>query len=113
MKKMKDHRLPGKLAGAVEYTDCIWLHKECHGYDTKQSDVETSILELWWMWTTRLLPLLPGSLWPRTVAPDRILSIDQINVWHLICVQTNDICKIELLEIELFDHLTVCKQMTV
>ena len=27
-------------------------------------------------------------------------------------MQTNDLCKIELLEIELFDHLTVCKQMT-
>ena len=27
-------------------------------------------------------------------------------------MQTNDFCWIELLEIELFDHLTVCKQMT-
>ena len=27
-------------------------------------------------------------------------------------MQTNDLYKIELLEIELFDHLTVCKQMT-
>ena len=26
--------------------------------------------------------------------------------------QTNDLCEIEFLEIELFDHLTVCKQMT-
>ena len=33
-------------------------------------------------------------------------------VWHLDCVQTNDLCQIEQLEIELFDHLTVCKQMT-
>ena len=24
----------------------------------------------------------------------------------------DDLCKIELLEMELFDHLTVCKQMT-
>ena len=31
-------------------------------------------------------------------------------VWHLICVQTNDL--IELLEIELFDYLSVSKQMT-
>ena len=28
------------------------------------------------------------------------------------CVQTNDLCWIELLEIEQFNHLTVCKQMT-
>ena len=26
-------------------------------------------------------------------------------------VQINDLCQIELLEIELFDHLTVCKAM--
>ena len=32
--------------------------------------------------------------------------------WHLNWVQTNDLYKIELLEIELFDPLTVCKQMT-
>ena len=33
-------------------------------------------------------------------------------VWHLNCVQINHLCKTELLEIELFDHLTVCKQVT-
>ena len=27
-------------------------------------------------------------------------------------MQTNDSCQIELLEIEQFDHWTVCKQMT-
>ena len=26
-------------------------------------------------------------------------------------MQTNDLCQFELLEIGLFDHLTVCKQM--
>ena len=31
---------------------------------------------------------------------------------HLNCVLTNDLRQTELLEIELFDHLTVCKQMT-
>ena len=30
-------------------------------------------------------------------------------VWYLNCVQTNDLCKIVLLEIELFDHLCVNK----
>ena len=33
-------------------------------------------------------------------------------VWNLNWVQTNNLDEIELLEIELFDHLTVCKQMT-
>ena len=27
-------------------------------------------------------------------------------------MQMNELCSIELLEIELFDHLTVCKQIT-
>ena len=45
------------------------------------------------------------------VAPDRVLSMGQIELFdHLNCVKTNDLCKIELLEIELFDHLTVCQQ---
>ncbi len=83
--------------GAVEYTDCISAEEqnslnECPRYDTKQSDGEATVmLELWGMRSTSLLPLLPGPLWPRVEAPDRVLSMGQI---------------------ELFDHLTVCNQMT-
>ena len=48
-------------------------HK-CPGYDTKQSDGEIPVmLELWGMWSTPSLPLLPGPLWPGVVAPDRAL----------------------------------------
>ena len=36
--------------------------------------------------------------------------MELFNHWN--CVQINDLDKIDLLEIELFDHLTVCKQMT-
>ena len=36
------------------------------------------MLELWEMWSTRSFPLLPGPLWPVVVAPDRVLSIGQI-----------------------------------
>ena len=49
------------------------------------------MLELWGMLSTSSLPLLPGPLWAGVVALDRVLSMGQI---------------------ELFDHLTVCKQMT-
>ena len=46
-------------------------------YDIKQSDGEIPVmLELWGMWSTPSLPLLPGSLWPGMVAPDRALSMD-------------------------------------
>ena len=29
------------------------------------------MLELWGMWSTPLLPSLPGPLWPGVVAPDK------------------------------------------
>ena len=54
---------------------------ECPGYDTKQSDGEVPvILELWEMQSTPSLPSLPGSLRPRVVAPDRVLSMGQIEL---------------------------------
>ena len=43
-------------------------------YDTKQSDDEASvILEFWGMQNTPSLSSLPDPLWPRVVAPDRVL----------------------------------------
>ena len=68
-----------------------WLHLcrgarlppyECPGYDTKQSDGEVpAMLELWGMWSTPSLPLLPGPLWPGVVAPDKgpIYGLNRIN----------------------------------
>ena len=54
---------------------------ECPGYDTKESDGEASgLLELWGMWSTLLLPLLPVPLWPGVVAPNRVLSMGQIEL---------------------------------
>ena len=53
-----------QLAGALEHTDCIsaenWdvSHNKYTGYDTKQSDGEAPVLELWRMWSTLSLPLL-------------------------------------------------------
>ena len=38
------------------------------------------MLELWGMRGTILLPLLPGSLWPGVVAPDRVQSLGQIEI---------------------------------
>ena len=39
------------------------------------------MLELWGMRSTLSVPLLPGSLWHRVVAPDRVLlSMDQIEL---------------------------------
>ena len=53
-------------AGAVEYTDCISAERyessECPEYDTKQSDGEVSVMELWGMWSIPSLPSLPGPI---------------------------------------------------
>ena len=49
------------------------------------------MFEFWGMLSTSSLASLPGPLWPGVVAPDRILSVGQI---------------------ELFDIQTECKQMT-
>ena len=49
------------------------------------------MLELWGMWSISSVASLPGPLLPVVVAPESVLSIGQI---------------------ELFDILNVCKQMT-
>ena len=77
-------------AGAVEYTDCISTvgkdsSKECPRYDTKQSDGEVPVmLELWGIWSTPSLPLLPDPLGLGVIAPDRVLSVGQIE--QTMCV---------------------------
>ena len=38
------------------------------------------MLELWVMRSTPLLPSLSGPLWPGEVAPDRLLSMGQIEL---------------------------------
>ena len=57
------------------------LYHKCSGYDTKQSDGETPVmLENWGMWSTPSLPSLPSPLWLGVVAPDRVLSMGQIEI---------------------------------
>ena len=59
----------------------VRLPNECPGYDTKQSDGEAPVmLELWGMWSIPLLPSLPSPLWPGIVAPDRALSMGEIEL---------------------------------
>ena len=52
---------------------------ECPGHDTKQSDGEDPVMpELWGMWSTRLCPSLPYLR-----CPDRVQSIDKIELFHI------------------------------
>ena len=112
-------------ARAVKYTDCTSAEElpatshKCPGYDTKQSHGEAPVmLELWGMQSTPSLPLLPGLLWPRVVAPDRVLSMGQIELNCILMLNwivwngTVFVCETELLEIEPFWHFTVLKQFS-
>ena len=75
---------------------CRWIRpppNEYPGCDIKPSDGEARLLEIWEMWSTSSLLLLPGPLWLAVVAPDRVLSMGQIELFnYLNCVQTNDLC---------------------
>ena len=42
------------------------------------------MLELWGMRITASLPLLPGPFWPGAVAPDRVLSMGQIELKYVL-----------------------------
>ena len=42
------------------------------------------MLELWGMLSALSLPLLPGSLWPGVVAPDRVLSMGQAELNYIL-----------------------------
>ena len=75
--------LPAQLAGAVEYTNCISAERkdspnEHPGYGTEQSDGEALV-----MWSTLSLLSLSGPFWPRMVAPDRVLSMGQIELFDI------------------------------
>ena len=69
------------------------------------------MLELWGMQSTPSLLLVPGSLWLRVVAPESVLSMDKKNCLAFK-LSANKLFWLELLEIELLDHLTVYKKMT-
>ena len=68
-------------AEAIEYTDYISAEgqdppQRVSRYDTKQSDAEAPVmLELWGMRSTPSLLSLPGPLWRRVVAPNRVLWV--------------------------------------
>ena len=84
-------RNTGSVGGWLQNTPTASLQKsknplhECPVYDTKQFDGKVSVmLELWEMQSNPTLASLPGPLWPRVVAPNRILTIGQIELFHIL-----------------------------
>ena len=70
----------------------------CLAYDTKPSYGEVPVLELWGMWNTLSLQLLPGPLWLWEVEPVRIPSMGQSVKYNNLILHTT------------LKHLTVYKQ---
>ena len=64
-------------------------------YDTKPSDGEAPVLELWGMWNTSSFSLFPGSLWSGVVVPFRVVFMGQIE--PLVLYR------------DTWTHLTLCK----
>ena len=82
---------------------------ECPGYDTEQSDDEAPVmLDIWGRRSTPSSPSLPRPLWPRVVAPDRVLSMGQkelncvLMLYWIVWNRTVFVWLGELFEIELF-----------
>ena len=62
----------------------VHYQKKCAGYDIKQYDGEAPVmLKLWGMQSTPSLPSLPGTLWPEVVAPNRVFSMVQIELFDI------------------------------
>ena len=57
---------------------------DCPRYDTKQSDGESPVIpEILGMQSTPSLPLIPGTLRSGVVAPDRVRSMSQIELFDI------------------------------
>ena len=93
---------------ALNYLQSLICHKTqptnqpinaCPVYDSKQSDSEVPVVrELSGMRITPSLPSLPGPLCLSVIALDRVISIDQIELYVYLC-QT------ELLEMKLIIYI--------
>ena len=60
----------------------------CFGYNTKVSDGEAPVLNLWLMWSTPSLPLLQCPFWPELVVLVRVPSMSQTELFnHLLCFE--------------------------
>ena len=112
-----DQQLTTQSARDVDYVDCISAEgKEPHlnkyrGYDAKLTDGEVPVQELLVIWSTPSLPLLSGPLWPGVLEPARVPSMDQIELFNYlnVCKQMTD--ELLILHSNTWNHLTVCKQV--
>ena len=80
---------------------------ECPVSDTKQFNGEAPvILELWGMWSTPSLPLIPGLLWPRQSVPVRVPSMGPTELLVLNCNTWNYLTVSKRMSSGLFKNVT-------
>ena len=78
----KHHPLELRNTATASLQSSNISNNECPRYDTKQSDgVVSVVLKVLRMQHTPSVPSLPGPLWPGVVAPDRVLSMDLIELY--------------------------------
>ena len=64
---------------------------KCPRYEIKQSNGEAPVmLELWGMQSNPSLPPLPCPFWSGVVPPDRILFVNQIGLYDILTMKTNN-----------------------
>ena len=71
-------------------------HNEGAGCDTKPSNGEALVLELWGIWSTTSVPWLPVCLRPGVAVPLRVTSLGQIELFYLLFLKLFDFVQIEL-----------------
>ena len=71
-------------------------------------NVMTYINYICGMWSAPSLPLLPGPLWLGVVAPDRVLSMGQIE--QTLCANKWLMLNCDFLYSKTWNYLTVCKK---
>ena len=76
----------------------IYAFRLQHFMSCPASGGEASVLEVWRVWSTHSLLILPSPLWPRVIVNVRVLSIGQINLWKILVFDRNA-----------WNHTTVCK----
>ena len=78
--------------GGVTYSDFIFTEGgdnpqctyKCPGFDIKQSDGETPVLEFWRVGSIFSLSLLSVPFWPGEVAPFGVTSVGQREIFHYL-----------------------------
>ena len=116
---LRSHKLngsswEGRLTNSSKSSLVCWgcrihQHRLCRGvrpHPTSVFDITlNNLMAIWAMWCTLSLLWFSGSLWPRVIAPDRIITIDQIE--RTLCKQMTDV-KFWRLYRNTWKHLTVC-----